>query len=121
MALSGKEPVCRCRRHERFRLDPREHPLEEGMATHFRILAWTKSCGQRSLAVYSPQGHKELDTTEHLQTERSWRWEVVGNYDWQLVTPSEIHRDMVLINQSCKGESFWKVFNPDSGAQRVTL
>ena len=37
------------------------------------------------------------------------------------MTPSEIHRDMILINQSCKGESFWKVFNPDSGAQSNTV
>ena len=32
------------------------------MATHFSILAW-ESPRQRSLAGYSPQGHKELDTT----------------------------------------------------------
>ena len=30
------------------------------MATHSRILAW------RSLVGYSPQGRKELDTTERL-------------------------------------------------------
>ena len=35
-----------------------EDPLEEGTATH------SKSHGQRSLASYSPQGCKELDTTE---------------------------------------------------------
>ena len=34
-----------------------EDPLEEGMAAHSSILAW-KSCGQRSLAGYSPQGHR---------------------------------------------------------------
>ena len=33
------------------------------MATRSSILAW-KSHGQRSLAGYSPWGHKELDTTE---------------------------------------------------------
>ena len=27
-----------------------------------------KFCGQRSLADYSPQGHKESDTTEHMRT-----------------------------------------------------
>ena len=42
-----------------------EDPLKEGMATHSSILAW-KSHGQRSLAGYSPPGHKELDTTERL-------------------------------------------------------
>ena len=34
-------------------------PLEKEMATHHG-----KSHGQRSLAGYSPWGHKELDTTE---------------------------------------------------------
>ena len=34
--------------------------LEEGMATHSSILAW-RIHGQRSLAGYSPWGHKELD------------------------------------------------------------
>ena len=36
-----------------------EDPLEEGMATHFSILAWRIPC---------PEGHKELDTTEWLST-----------------------------------------------------
>ena len=39
-------------------------PLEKKMATHSNILAWEKSQGQKSLASYSPWGHKELDTTE---------------------------------------------------------
>ena len=37
----------------------REDPLEKGMATHSSILAWR--IGQRSLAGYSPWGHKEWD------------------------------------------------------------
>ena len=40
-----------------------EDPLEEGMTTHSSILAM-ESHGQRSLAGYSPWGHKESDTTE---------------------------------------------------------
>ena len=40
-----------------------EDPLEKEMATHSSILAG-ESHGQRSLAGYSPWGHKELDTTE---------------------------------------------------------
>ena len=40
-----------------------EDTLEKGTATHFSISAW-KSNGQRSLAGYSSQGHKEADTTE---------------------------------------------------------
>ena len=38
-------------------------PLEEGLATHFSILAW-RIHGQRSLVGYNPSGRKELDTTE---------------------------------------------------------
>ena len=40
-----------------------EDPLEEEMATHSSILPG-KSHGQRSLAGYSPRGHKESDTIE---------------------------------------------------------
>ena len=39
-------------------------PLEEEVATQSSILAW-KSHRWRSLAGYSPKGHKESDTTEH--------------------------------------------------------
>ena len=35
-----------------------QDPLEEGMTTHFSILAW------RILVGYSPQGRKQLDTIE---------------------------------------------------------
>ena len=43
-----------------------EDPLEEGMATHSSILAWRNRHGQRSLAGYSPWGHKKLDIIEQL-------------------------------------------------------
>ena len=43
----------------------REDPLEKEMATRSSILAG-ESHGQRSLVGYSPQGCKELDTTEQL-------------------------------------------------------
>ena len=39
-----------------------EEPLEKGMATHLVFLPG-ESHGQRSLAGYSPWGHKESDTT----------------------------------------------------------
>ena len=41
----------------------RENLLEKEMATHSSILAG-ESHGWRSLVGYSPQGRKELDTTE---------------------------------------------------------
>ena len=45
------------------------------MATHSNIMAW--KIPQRSLAGYSPWGHKELDMTEHAcgQKERERRKE----------------------------------------------
>ena len=42
-----------------------EDPLEKEMATHSSILAW-RIPWTRSLVCYSPQGRKELDTTERL-------------------------------------------------------
>ena len=41
-----------------------EDPLEKRMATHSSILAWRIPWTERSLAGYSPWGHKELDMTE---------------------------------------------------------
>ena len=38
-------------------------PLEEGLATHSSILAWRIPWTQEP-GGYSPQGQKELDTTE---------------------------------------------------------
>ena len=43
----------------------RKDPLEEGLATYSVFLSG-ESHGQRSLAGYSPWGHKESDTTEQL-------------------------------------------------------
>ena len=40
-----------------------EDPLEKGIATHFSILVWIIPW-QKSLASYSPWGHKELDKTK---------------------------------------------------------
>ena len=44
-----------------------ENPLEEGMATHFRILAWRIPMDR---GAYRPQGCKELDTTEATRSDR---------------------------------------------------
>ena len=40
-----------------------EDPLEKGKATHSSILAWRIPWTEEP-GVYSPWGHKELDTTE---------------------------------------------------------
>ena len=41
-----------------------EDPLEEGRATHSSILAWRIPWTEEAGGLYSPWGHKELDTTE---------------------------------------------------------
>ena len=48
----------------------REDPLEKEMATHSVFLPG-KSHGQRSLAGYSPCGHKESDTTSRLNSNKN--------------------------------------------------
>ena len=48
-----------------------EDPLEEGIATHSIFLPG-ESHGQWSLAGYSPQGHKESDTTEMTYHAPNW-------------------------------------------------
>ena len=44
-----------------------EDPLEEGMTTHSSILAWRIPWTEEP-GGYSQWGHKELDTTEQLNT-----------------------------------------------------
>ena len=67
LKISGKESSCQCRRCQDSQSLGWEDPLEEGMATHSRILPG-KFHGQRSLANYSPWGYRESDTTEHAYT-----------------------------------------------------
>ena len=43
-----------------------EDPLKEDMAQPTPVFMPGESHGQRSLAGYSPQGHKESDMTEQL-------------------------------------------------------
>ena len=62
--LSSKEPNCQCRRH-RFSLWIRRIPWSKKWQPTPGFLPG-KFHGQRSLAGYSPCGHKEWDTTEQL-------------------------------------------------------
>ena len=48
-----------------------EDPLEEDMATHSSILP-EKSNGQGGPVGYSPEGSKELDTTEAAKHTHTW-------------------------------------------------
>ena len=86
----SKEAVCQCRRRKRLRFDPwvRRIPWSRKWQPTLVFLS-EKSCGQRSLAGYSPWGRKELDTTE--VTQHTWRKELdtteVTQHTW-MVPPS---------------------------------
>ena len=62
---SGKEPACQCRRPKRHGLDPwvRKIPWRSAWQPTPVFLPG-EFHGQKSLAGYSPCGHRELDTTE---------------------------------------------------------
>ena len=66
---SGREPACQCSRCRRSRVDPwvRKIPWRKKWQPTPVFLP-RKFHGQRSLAVYSPWGHKELDMTEQKST-----------------------------------------------------
>ena len=59
---SGKEPACQGRRPKRHGLDPwvGKVPLEEGMATHFSVLAWRIPWTEESGRVQSMELHRQL-------------------------------------------------------------
>ena len=62
---SGKELACQGRRHKRCRFDPWvEKTLWRRAWQTTAVFLPGKSHGQRSLAGYSPWGHKESDTIE---------------------------------------------------------
>ena len=60
---SSKESACQCRRHKRCGFDPwvRKIPWRRKWQPTTVFLPG-ESYGQRSLAGYSPGGHKESDT-----------------------------------------------------------
>ena len=69
---SGKEPTCQCRGHKIHSFDPWIGKIpwrRAGQPTP--VFLPGKSHGQRSLAGYSPQGHRELDSTEMTQHTRN--------------------------------------------------
>ena len=62
---NGKESTCQCRKHKRCRFDPWVGRIPWRRAWQSTPVSPPgKSHGQRSLVSSSPQGHKELDTTE---------------------------------------------------------
>ena len=75
MTKSGKEYTCLCRRCRQCRFGPWEGKIpwrRKWQPTP--VLFPGKSHGQRSLAGYSPWGHKESDTTEQLNTQITWKF-----------------------------------------------
>ena len=74
----------------------REDPLEKRMVTHSSILAW-RIPWTRSLAVYSPWCHRELDTTEQLTLPRWKVWHSKNAFSAQHLT-------------SLKSRGLWTLF-----------
>ena len=78
----GEASTCQCRRCQRLRFDPwvgkipwrkKEQPTPVFLPGKFQ--------GQSCLAGYSPQGHKESDTTEQLNN-KSVTWEHSVSRPW---------------------------------------
>ena len=62
---NGKQPICQCRRHKRRGFNPRVKKIPWRRAWQLTpVFSPEESHRQRSLARYSPQGHRESDTTK---------------------------------------------------------
>ena len=72
---SGKEPACQCRRRKRLEFNHwvRKIPWKRAWKPTPVFLPG-KFHGQRSLARYTPEGCKELDTTEGAILECEVKW-----------------------------------------------
>ena len=75
MTLVVKNPLAKAKdKRDTGSIPDQEDPLEEGTAT-IPVFLPGEAHGQRSMAGYSPWGHKESDTTEateHTRTQRGW-------------------------------------------------
>ena len=70
---SGKESAYQCRRHKRLAFDPWVWKIPWSQKWQpAPVFLPGKFHGQRSLAGYSPCGHKELDTTKRLSTHKPY-------------------------------------------------
>ena len=70
-------------------------PLEEEMAIHSSIPAW-EILWTEELASYTPQGHKESDTTEHTKLN--------AYHSSEFCTPCPLERLRFHFSLSCTGE-----------------
>ena len=67
--MVSKELACQCRRHKKCGFSPWVEKIPWSRKwPPTPIFLPGKFHGQKSLVGYSPWGHKELDTTEHLCT-----------------------------------------------------
>ena len=72
---SGEEPTCQHRTHKRCQFDPWVGKIPWRRARQpIPVLLFRENHGQRSLANYSPEGHKDLDTTEASQNAHRHTW-----------------------------------------------
>ena len=76
---SGKGPICQCRRHKRCGFYPWVGKIPWRRTWKpTPVFSPGKSHGQRSLAGYGPQGHKESDmnrvTYTHAHMHKDPRW-----------------------------------------------
>ena len=69
----GKESTCQCRRRKRLKFDPWLGKIPWRKAWQpIPVFLPGESHGQRSLVGYSPQGHKESDTTTETMHTHIW-------------------------------------------------
>ena len=81
----GKESACRAGdTRDTGSIPELERSPGEGHSNHSRSLP-RESCGRRTLAGYSPWGHKESDTTE--ATEHSTAQRGIEDFDFPLGWP----------------------------------
>ena len=67
---SGKQSMCQCRRYKRCKFDLWIGKIPWRKAWQpIPVFLPGKFHGQRSLADYSPCGHKELDMTKCIHTQ----------------------------------------------------
>ena len=79
--LRGKESACQRRKHVRHGFDSGVGKTPWRKDWQHNTLAW-KSHIQKSLAGYSPWGHKELNMTDHTHTghrESALNWEYLSH------------------------------------------
>ena len=115
--LSGKESACQCRR-DRRRVGAlgQEKSLEEGIATKDTPIFPGRSHGQRSLAGYSPWGHKESQALSTRirnplsfpQDKRVSEGPQAGGRGWHLAGSRTPQEHMALLLQTCSPPPPWR-------------